>query len=316
MTTATTTTQGIRPTTTAVATTTPAAASSIYAVDCEFINVASKRADGSVDTSTTRRCVVSVGVVDREMEIILYARVRKPRDAVVVDDTFVRTIGGLSSSDGGWSKGIHVITVRALLQNFMNEGGTLVGWSIKNDVEALGLHLGGSEKIIDLAEIFVTPKRNKCQLSEAFRHVCSRQTNAHNAGDDAKMTMELYNVWERGGRKREILVPIRWYCIQWDRFQGNAADRYKLLWTVLRPERLDRQVVLIRDMFEISGGANDTFSMRFRSNADREGYLRKVLDRIGKAPELVLNGPPASSNEGIVVYAFNRVRATLRDVER
>lgn len=323
-------------TTTTTAASTMVEKGRIYAIDCEFITVCSKLPNGAHDMSSSRKCVVSVGIVDEELEVILYARVKKPANTLVLDDSFVRTVGGLSSQNGGWDKGIHVNTVRSLLQNFMREGGVLVGWAIHNDVEALGVSTGSgigdnsaassssssasskSKNIIDLAEIFLTHKRRKCQLSEAFRHVFSRQANAHNAGDDAKMTMELYKQWVRDGRKQCIVVPLKWFCVSWANFCKGKDSRYRLLWTVLRPDRMDRATVSVLDMFEKSRGTDDTFSMRFRTSADREAYLHRVMERIRATNEVKLVEPPKQSSDvsRTITYRFDCVTATIRNMDR
>jgi len=196
-------------TTTSTETTNASTQGRLYAIDCEFIEVASPSPSGTPDLSTVRKCVISVGIVDVELEIVLYARVRKPPRYLVVDDSFARTVGGLSSD---WTKGIHVEAVRTLLNRFLVGGGVLVGWSLDHDLEALGLKCKPSQ-IVELTNVYQTETAKKCRLSEAYRSVFNRTANAHHASDDAKMTMELYLNWKRSGFRRHIQVSLKWYVL-------------------------------------------------------------------------------------------------------
>jgi hypothetical protein len=69
-----------------------------YAFDCEFIKVRDL-ASGQIN----QKAVCSIGVVDDRLEKILYTRIKKPLNSEVVDDSFVRTRGGLHPD---WNKGI------------------------------------------------------------------------------------------------------------------------------------------------------------------------------------------------------------------
>ena len=51
--------------------------------------------------------------------------------------------------------------------------------------------------IVVFSEQFVTTNGNKCQLGEAYEYIFQRPAVAHDACDDAKMTMELYHHWKR-----------------------------------------------------------------------------------------------------------------------
>ena len=55
------------------------------------------------------KALVSIGIVDEQLEVMLYCRVAKPLGSRVVDDSFVRTIGGLG---GDWSRGMPYFQVR------------------------------------------------------------------------------------------------------------------------------------------------------------------------------------------------------------
>ena len=160
-------------TTTATATTQNNVRGRMYAIDCEFIEIATPSpTTGDADLSTVRKCVVSVGIVDVELEIVLYARVRKPPRMIVVDDSFARTVGGLGSD---WTKGVHVEVVRTLLNRFLTGGGVLVGWSLEHDLTALGLKCSTSQ-IVELTNVYQTESAKKCRLSEAYRSVFNRRS--------------------------------------------------------------------------------------------------------------------------------------------
>ena len=82
------------------------------------------------------KALVSIGIVDEQLEVMLYCRVAKPLGSRVVDDSFVRTIGGLG---GDWSRGMPYFQVRDCVRDLVNSGASLVGWAIHNDLEGLGL---------------------------------------------------------------------------------------------------------------------------------------------------------------------------------
>ena len=150
-------------------------------------------------------------------------------------------MGGLGSD---WTKGIHVEAVRTLLTRFLTAGGVLVGWSLEHDLAALGLKCSASQ-IVELTNVYQTESAKKCRLSEAYRSVFNRTANAHHASDDAKMTMELYLNWKRNGFKKHINVSLCWYVVRWSKFVSNET-RCQILWSVLRPERSDREIVATR----------------------------------------------------------------------
>ena len=54
-----------------------------------------------------------------------------------------------------------------------------------------------------------------------FVRLPSRQV-AHDACDDAKMTMELFNHWRRGGMG-PIRLPLQWHYVHW---QQMAPELY------------------------------------------------------------------------------------------
>eukprot|EP00938_MAST-03A_sp_MAST-3A-sp1_P002200 g2200.t1 len=292
-------------TTTTTTTTNNNAKGRMYAIDCEFIEIASPSpTTGAADLSTTRKCVVSVGIVDVELEIVLYARVRKPPRMIVVDDSFARTVGGLGSD---WSKGIHVEAVRTLLTRFLTAGGVLVGWSLEHDLAALGLKCSASQ-IVELTNVYQTESAKKCRLSEAYRSVFNRTANAHHASDDAKMTMELYLNWKRNGFKKHINVSLCWYVVRWSKFISNET-RCQILWSVLRPERSDREIVSLRESSQ-----DGSVSLQFRTESDRSAYLNVILKRVRERRDVTCESIRDTENGREMV--FNVVTGSVYNITR
>lgn len=74
---------------------------------------------------------------------------------------------------------------------------------------------------------------------------------AHNAAADARMTMELYNLWRRAGDSGQPLgVPLSFFVVNFHCFTPNKS-RHPTLWKLLRPEGAPgwrgRQTALERD---------------------------------------------------------------------
>ena len=66
----------------------------------------------------------------------------------------------------------------------------LVGWQIDGDLAGLRLdELNQDLRVLDLSDFIQTQSNTKCQLAEAYQEVFRRSLTAHNACDDAKMTM-------------------------------------------------------------------------------------------------------------------------------
>lgn len=62
--------------------------------------------------------------------------------------------------------------------------------------------------VVELQDFFRTSHGDlPLRLAEAFRHVLQRTVHAHDAVEDARMTMELYTAWHRQGRP-----PVRYEC--------------------------------------------------------------------------------------------------------
>lgn len=74
-----------------------------------------------------------------------------------------------------------------------------------------------------------------------------RGKGVHNAATDARMTMELYNLWRRvGAPKMAIGIPLSLFVVNFHSFKTSEV-RNAMLWGVLRPERAGRQILLEKD---------------------------------------------------------------------
>ena len=256
-----------------------------YAIDCEMVVVKAKRGEA------TTQSVVSVGVVDEQMEQILYARVKLSADCDVLDDSFVRVQGGLKPD---WRKGIELSVAQNLLSEFSTSAnGIIVGWEVQSDLRALGgvaaseqakddvrfppygkrtqLPLFGNYcNICELTDYYRTAKTNsKCQLSEAYNFTFARDLSAHNAGDDARMTMELYKHWCNLKCPDRISIHLKFYNITIRNFKP-AQNRAHYLWTFLRVNRAG-----VKEKDE-----KDLYKVRFRREEHRQEYLGNVAARI------------------------------------
>jgi hypothetical protein len=189
-----------------------------FAVDCEFIEVR----QGKGGAERTFRVTVSIGVVSEQLETILYARVKQPQRTQVFDDSFARCAGKLEPD---WALGVRLEVAQSLVRGLLDGGrSVLVGWQaseiaqrhpvaslkccapqVAGDLAGLRLEeLQRDPRVLDLSEHIQTASGAKCRLAEAYRAVFSRDLAAHDACDDAKMTMELFNHWRRAG-----MAPIR-----------------------------------------------------------------------------------------------------------
>ena len=103
--------------------------------------------------------------------------------------------------------------------------------------------------------------------------------NAHNAGDDAKMTMELYSFWLQKGQPDSIpIASLRWHIVNVHSF--SEQHRIEILWNILRPIRAERDVV-IEDQRQREGKAF-TYKLKFRLREELEAYLMLIRGRITK----------------------------------
>jgi len=70
--------------------------------------------------------------------------------------------------------------------------------------------------------------------------------------------------------------------VRWSEFQ-SAQTRFQILWSVLRPERSDRQIVSLRE-----NSKDGSVSLQFRTEADRSAYLNIVLQRVRERSDVSL----------------------------
>ena len=70
---------------------------------------------------------------------------------------------------------------------------------------------------------------------------------AHNAAVDARMTMELYNLWRRAGEPEQPLgLPLSFFALIFHSFKPGK-NRLATLWNILRPEGGGRSIALEKD---------------------------------------------------------------------
>ena len=200
-----------------------------YAFDCEFVRVEVKNRQGEL---IEQKVPVSVGIVDRHLETMLYCRIRIPRGAVVVDDSFARNASNIESN---WALGLDLKSVTALIRQLVEptNGAILVGWALANDMAALGftdaaaeiesgqravsLHVNESLVssvsyapsqpltcyVVELQDFYRSKALDQqVRLTEAFQHTFQHLLAAHDSVADARMTMELFLHWEQSHIKR------------------------------------------------------------------------------------------------------------------
>ncbi|CAM9506281.1 unnamed protein product, partial [Laminaria digitata] len=95
---------------------------------------------------------------------------------------------------------------------------------------------GGGMQVVEVTDHFRTMKGLKCTLVEAYA-CCFDRTGegAHNAATDARMTMELYNLWRRAGEPGQPLgVPLSFFVVNFHSFKPSWS-RHSTLWGMLRP---------------------------------------------------------------------------------
>lgn len=258
-----------------------------FALDCEFIQVRQGKGGTLQHFSVT----VSVGVVSEMLETILYARVKQPPRTQVFDDAFARTQGKLEPD---WSLGVRLEVAQELVRGLLEDGhSVLVGWQVGQDLEGLRLpELYKHARVLDLSDHVLTTGGAKCQLGEAYRAVFSRDLVAHDACDDAKMTMELFTHWRRAGMA-PIRLPMSWYYVRW---KGIAPQHYDVLrWDVLRPEKLDRDTCREEEVDAADGGREcpREYRLRFRRVSDRVAYFNLAKRRLVQDARLQPpDGPP------------------------
>ncbi|GAB5363267.1 hypothetical protein AAMO2058_000869000 [Amorphochlora amoebiformis] len=275
-----------------------------YAIDCEMIEVYLQ------DNNKLQQAVVSTGIVDESMEVILYARVRKPSSSIVVNDAFVRTSGGLIAD---YNKGLSIFSTRDVISRLVQEGAIIVGWQIDSDLRALGLEKSiPPEQIIDLAYKFVTTNGHRCKLAEAYRTVFRRNFLAHNAGDDAKVTMELYHYWNEAQKRQTVRVDLSFFCINWHCFKlsNTGMSRGDALWKFLRPRSTDREVLIEED------DGKNAYKLKYRQKADRDAYMLLVKKRLSEHKIYPIGKPLKVGNGKGTEVDFGVFRSHLYRVVR
>jgi hypothetical protein len=249
-------------------------------------------------------------MVSDKLEKITYTRIKKPPTATVLDDTFVRTRGGLNRD---WNEGCSIGVMQLMIREKLYEGKVLVGWELQSDLTALGfrdagraaadgrreglkfgpLYAGGTEvrgDICELTDYYRTAgEGDKCRLSEAYREIFGRELQAHDAGEDAAMTMQLYNHWlsKKTPHCPFPRIPIRlsWFVVKAHRFNPQQ-DQKAYQFDFLRPLSLDSVKEIVNYV------ENRKYELRFRSEAEKDAYLQKVKRALATAhPPQTMGGP-------------------------
>ncbi|KAG5177307.1 hypothetical protein JKP88DRAFT_248856 [Tribonema minus] len=289
------------------------------ALDCEMVWANKQPAE-----TTLRPVVVSIGVVDTELENLLYARIAVPPDVDIVDDSFARTSANLHPD---WTKGIPHTTAQVLFRTMVQRAGTVVGWQLDGDLEVLGFEVaaaalragrrlsvdfggGVSVRVVDLSDHFRSLHNSKCQLSEAYRAVFedrpAQHWGAHHAAADARLCMELFRRWRRGGCPRSVPLNLKFYVVNVHGLRRGGAhqERHQTLFEYLRPERGNRGVVLEQD-----DGRN--FKLKFREENERAAYMCIVRRRMQAAHEDLGPSLPAQESGSEKVTAAVRYSCRL-----
>jgi len=154
--------------------------------------------------------------------------------------------------------------------------------------------------------------RNKCQLSEAYNFIFARRLSAHDAGDDAQMTMELYKHWCDLGKPSHIPVPLKFYTVTVHRFD-NASHRAQHLWDFLRP--VDTTGQRFEGMRETDDGTK--LKLRFRQKEHVDDYLNAVKERILRIsnPSVQMPQPQSVSIGGFEINC-GAFRIHITEVDR
>ncbi|CAM9930059.1 unnamed protein product [Ectocarpus fasciculatus] len=137
-------------------------------------------------------------------------------------------------------------------------------------------------RVVEVTDLFRTMNGLKCTLQEAYAHCFDRmEEGAHNAATDARMTMELFNLWRRTGEPPEPLgLPLSFFLVNFHSFKPSRSRQASL--GMLRPDGggaggLGRG---IHGALEQDSGSN-TYKLKFRFQEGREAYLhcleRKML---------------------------------------
>ncbi|CAM9963348.1 unnamed protein product [Pylaiella littoralis] len=138
---------------------------------------------------------------------------------------------------------------------------------------------GGKMRVVEVTDLFRTIKGLKCSLGEAYTCCFGRtEEGSHNAAVDARMTMELYNLWRRAGEPEQPLgLPLSFFVVNFHSFKPSRS-RHATLWNVLRPDGIGG----CRGALEKDSGSN-TYKLSFRHERSREVYLEGLERRMSSA---------------------------------
>lgn len=152
---------------------------------------------------------------------------------------------------------------------------------------------------------------HKCQLVEAYRGIFGRSLVAHDAGDDAVMTMELYKHWVLANRPARVPIDLRFFVVNAHSFRP-AELRAMYLWNFLRPMRAERDVVIENDSGE------NRYQLKFRREEEREAYLAHVRAQIDASgdPAAVAFGTLERNDDGSRFVSCRAFKLHLYEQDR
>ncbi|CAN0175982.1 unnamed protein product [Ectocarpus sp. 4 AP-2014] len=147
-------------------------------------------------------------------------------------------------------------------------------------------------RVVEVTDLFRTMNGLKCTLQEAYAHCFDRmEEGAHNAAADARMTMELFNLWRRTGEPREPLgLSLSFFLVNFHSFKPSRSRQASL--GMLRPDGDGAGGIGrgIHGALEKDSGSN-TYKLKFRSREGREAYLH-CLERKMSAAGLAWEAAP------------------------
>ncbi|CAM9446423.1 unnamed protein product [Scytosiphon promiscuus] len=155
-------------------------------------------------------------------------------------------------------------------------GGEGPGEREYSNARLAGHAVGKGMRVVEVTDLFRTMKGHKCTLTEAYTCCFDRvEKGAHNAATDARMAMELFNLWRRAGEPDQPLgVALSFFVVNFHSFKPSKT-RHEILWTVLRPEG-------IVGVLEKDSGSN-TYKLSFRTERGREAYLHSLERNMSSA---------------------------------
>ena len=106
-----------------------------------------------------------------------------------------------------------------------------------------------SSLFLDASGVVFVFRREYSSLSPLLYHlpVCTpphalpkNRQGSHNAAVDARMTMELHNLWRRSGQPEQPFgLPLSFFVVNFHSFKPSS-NRHATLWGVLRPDVIAR----------------------------------------------------------------------------